>query len=59
MTRNELLNAIKAAAAQDDTTRLNRLYCENRIARATFDEAVRQGRDFAKFCKQRDEGKLK
>jgi hypothetical protein len=48
MTRKQALAVIKAAAAKGDMDTATRIYCENRISRRVYEEAVEQGRNLAK-----------
>jgi hypothetical protein len=52
--RTEALAAIKSAAACGDMKTALRIYCERRISRAAFDEAVAAGRSLAAFVAARD-----
>ena len=56
MKRQQLINLIRVAAAQDDSATITRLYCENRISYEALKVAVAEGRKWGEFCKQRDGG---
>lgn len=54
MTRTQALANIKASAAAGDMKACTRLYVENRISRAAYDQAVTDGRSLAAFVAKRD-----
>lgn len=54
MKRQQLLNLIRTAAAEDDGRTLTRLYIENRISWDAFNVAVNEGRKWGAFIKARD-----
>jgi len=54
LPRAKALKFIEAAAAQGDMAQATRLYIENRVSMEAYNEAVRRGRNFAKFIEDRD-----
>ena len=54
MTHTEALKVIKAHAAAGDLKACTRVYCENRISRAAYDQAVEDGRKLGAFIAKRD-----
>ena len=58
MNRKQAILAIRAAAGQGDMATCTRLYCENRISRKAYDQAIADGRALAAFCKKRDAAKV-
>lgn len=54
MKRTDAMAVIHAAAARGDIARCTQVFCEHRISRAVYDEAVRKGRAFGDFVRQRD-----
>ncbi len=57
MTRAQAIANIKAAAGQNDMKACMRLFTENRISRAVYDQAVADGRALAAFIAKRDAAK--
>jgi hypothetical protein len=55
--RADALRAIEHAGATDDKPTATRLFIENRISRAAFDEAWRRGKALAAFVAARDAAK--
>jgi hypothetical protein len=55
MNRKRALECITAAAAQNDSQTALRLYVENRISYAAYQEAWRRGVRFAEAIRKRDE----
>lgn len=53
MTRKRALELITSYVAQGDTDMATRIYCENRISRAAFDEAYRKGQNLAALVASR------
>jgi hypothetical protein len=49
MTRAQALKAITSYAAAGDLSMATRIFCENRISRKAFDEAVAKGQRLATF----------
>jgi hypothetical protein len=54
--RQQILAAIKTAAAQGDMKTATRLFCEHRISRDAYDQAVESGRSLARMVAARDAG---
>ncbi len=57
MKRAQAIAHIKAAAGQNDMKACMRLFTENRISRAVYDQAVADGRALAAFIAKRDAAK--
>lgn len=54
MTRTEALKVIKAHAAAGDIKAATRVFIENRISRAAYDQAVTDGRALGAMIAKRD-----
>ena len=54
MSRTQAIALIKANAAKGDIKACTRLFVENRISRAVYDQAVADGRAFGDFVAKRD-----
>lgn len=54
MTRAQALSAIQCAAARGDMAACTRVFCEHRISRAAYDEAVAKGRARGEWIRKRD-----
>lgn len=54
MTRSQAIAHIKAYAAAGDTKACVRIFCEARISRAVYDQAVEDGRALGAFVAKRD-----
>ena len=59
MTRKRALECITAAAAAGEDQTALRLYVENRISFAAYQEAYRKGKKFAEFVRKREEAAAK
>lgn len=57
MNRTQALANVKAAAAAGDIKRCTRLYIENRLSRAAYDQAVEAGRALGAMIAKRDAAK--
>lgn len=57
MTRSQAIANIKAYAAAGDMKACTRIYCEARISRAVYDQAVTDGRSLGAFIAKRDAAK--
>lgn len=57
MTRTQAIANIKAYAAKGNMKACTRIYIENRISRAVYDQAVEDGRKFGAFVAARDAAK--
>lgn len=54
MTRTQAIQLIKSYAAVGDMKACTRIFCEARISRAVYDQAVTDGRAFGAFIAKRD-----
>ena len=54
MYRSQAIAMIKANAAKGDIKACTRLFVENRISRAMYDQAVADGRSLGEFVAKRD-----
>ena len=54
MSRTQAIALIKANAAKGDIKACTRLFVENRISRAVYDQAVADGRSLGEFVAKRD-----
>ncbi len=57
MTRTQAIVHIKVAAGIGDMKTCMRIFTENRISRAVYDQAVADGRALAAFIAKRDAAK--
>lgn len=54
MTRTEALKVVKAHAAAGDIKAATRVFIENRMSRAAYDQAVEAGRQLGAMIAARD-----
>jgi len=54
MTRSQAIAHIKANAAKGDIKACTRIFCEVRISRAAYDQAITDGRALGEFIAKRD-----
>ena len=59
MTRSDAIKHIKAHAAAGNMAACTRIYCEARISRAVYDQAVADGRALGAFIAKRDKENTK
>ena len=57
MSRTQAIALIKANAAKGDLKACTRIFIENRISRAAYDQAVTDGRSLGEFVAKRDEAR--
>lgn len=49
MNRTQAIEAIKSAAAQGDLKTATQIFCNHRVSRAAYEDAVQAGRNFAAY----------